>query len=84
MRRVHMAFKSINLRLILKKVIYSDEMNPLPAKVVAPLFILMVCVISNYICDKTKKNVVFGNRPDENFFITHAPTHSPARMCIRI
>ena len=44
----------------------------------------MVCVISNYICDKTKKNVVFGNRPDENFFITHAPTHPPARMCIRI
>ena len=48
--RVDMACKSINLRVILKKVIYSDGMNPLPAKVVAPLFILMVCVISNYIC----------------------------------
>ena len=37
-----MLFKSISLTVILKKVIYGDGMNPLPAKVVAPLFILMV------------------------------------------
>ena len=37
-----MLFKSISLTVIVKKVIYGDGMNPLPAKVVAPLFILMV------------------------------------------